>query len=206
MSGRQQQLLELLYYSVHSILFHRSVYTREEFDLASKYGETQYILADPQVRRFIDTFLAQVDAWIETGDITHMVMIIIAKDDGRTLERWTFDITNHENSLSITGPGGASTTTSATNGPSNDIAVPNVLRQLTAAISVLPDLPSPAIFNLQAYVASEDRNLPGSLPEQWEESTDTYPFGEDVEIQQSMLRGVKTQGREINLLLTSLDD
>ncbi|KAG8835150.1 Mitotic spindle checkpoint component mad2 [Serendipita sp. 399] len=185
MSGKYQQLLELLYYSIHSILFHRGVFTREEFDLTSKYGETQYILADSQTRHFIDTFLAQVDAWIETGDITHMVMIILAKDDGRTLERWTFDITKHENGPTIRGPGITSNGSTVPGGLSNDIAVPNVLRQLAAAISVLPDLPTPAIFNLQAYVASEDKNLPNHPPGQWKESTNLYPFADAIELQQA---------------------
>jgi hypothetical protein len=80
MSGKYQQILELLYYSIHSsvniicqllsnsskrallrLLFHRGVYTREEFDLTSKYGQTQFILADSQVRHYIDAYLAQVD-------------------------------------------------------------------------------------------------------------------------------------------------
>ncbi|CAG7853538.1 SubName: Full=Uncharacterized protein {ECO:0000313/EMBL:CCA73319.1} [Serendipita indica DSM 11827] len=198
MSGDRQQLLELLYYSIHSILFHRGVYAREEFDIVSKYGETQYVIADATTRHYIDAFLAQVNAWLDSGEITHLVVIILSKDDGRTLERWTFDVTTNPHSPTLVP--------AITKNLVMDIAVPNVLKQLTAATTFLPDLPTPAVFKLQAYVMPENETSLSLLSDEWVAVDGVHPFGEDVETQQTLLRGVKTTDREVNLLLTALDD
>ncbi|KIM26393.1 hypothetical protein M408DRAFT_192693 [Serendipita vermifera MAFF 305830] len=173
---KHEQIIELLYYSIHSILFHRTVYTREEFDITPKFGQTQYIVADYNVRNYIDTFLVQVDEWLESKEITHLVLVILSKDDGTTLERWTFDVTS-KTPVFVT-PGKPNATTQESTG---DIAVPNVLKQIVAATTSLPDLPSPGVFTLQAYVATE------TGPEgEWRDVTETatLPFENGVETQE----------------------
>ena len=67
---------------------------------------------------------------------------------------------------------------------STDIAVPNVLKQLTAATTFLPDLPTAAVFKLQAYVAPRDEASFSLLSDEWAEADGIHPFGEDAETQQ----------------------
>jgi hypothetical protein len=143
--------------------------------------------------------------WLETKSITHLVLVILAKDDGRTLERWTFDITS-KGSPSLSTPGPATNTPSSKQQitsehdpqspvlSASDIAVPNVLKQIVAATTSLPDLPSPGVFTLQAYVHSEVavglggsqvEGIPG-LMDDWKDVTDEgqMPFVEGTETQQ----------------------
>jgi hypothetical protein len=129
--------------------------------------------------------------------------VILAKDDGRTLERWTFDITSKATSPSLVAPAAS---TKPINTPKQDpqssagIAVPNVLKQIVAATTSLPDLPSPGVFTLQAYVnADAAKGVPGEGLEEshrvegvpglmgdWRDVTDEgqVPFTEGVETQQ----------------------
>jgi len=130
--------------------------------------------------------------------------VILAKDDGRTLERWTFDITSKA-APSLVTPA-ASTNTPKHDPQSTDIAVLNVLKQIVAATTYLPDLPSPGVFTLQAYVnADAAKGIPGggfeesdrldesarvegvpSLMDDWRDVTDEgqVPFIKGVETQQ----------------------
>ncbi|PVF98477.1 DNA-binding protein [Serendipita vermifera] len=210
MSGKHQQILELLYYSIHSLLFHRGVYTREEFDLTSKYGQTQFILADSQVRHYIDAYLAQVDAWMETGEITHLVMILLAKDDGRTLERWTFDISSKQAaSMNVIPPATPSRSSPAVDAGAGDLTVPNVLKQIASTVTFLPDLPTSSVFNLQSYVIPKEEQFLSKIPGKWADVTEdsgSHPFVSNVETQQTLLRGLKTKDYDVDILVTALDD
>ncbi|CCA73319.1 hypothetical protein PIIN_07274 [Serendipita indica DSM 11827] len=198
MSGDRQQLLELLYYSIHSLVCLPTDFPSAPLNLPGFLWRTQYVIADATTRHYIDAFLAQVNAWLDSGEITHLVVIILSKDDGRTLERWTFDVTTNPHSPTLVP--------AITKNLVTDIAVPNVLKQLTAATTFLPDLPTPAVFKLQAYVMPENETSLSLLSDEWVAVDGVHPFGEDVETQQTLLRGVKTTDREVNLLLTALDD
>jgi hypothetical protein len=92
-----------------------------------------------------------------------------------------------------------------------------VLKQIVAATTMLPDLPDPAVFTLQAYVANqldeEEGGEGGDLSKlgligDWKDATheQQYPFAADVDVQQTALRGFQSSDRQVDLLLTSLDD
>jgi len=157
--------------------------------------------------------------WLEKREITHVVLVILAKDDGRTLERWTFDV--QQRTPSLLPPSFSTLKPIYSQKPPSDtseIAVLNVLKQIVAATTSLPDLPSPAVFTLQTYVQEEaarrvtNAGILASEPElmmdDWRDVTEDgpLPFGEGVETQQTFLRGVTTNESDVNLLLTALDD
>lgn len=136
--------------------------------------------------------------WIEKGEITHLILIILAKDDGRTLERWTFDISSRTvpilqppkpkpKAKSTPHKAAPVATPSATKGDDNedasDVAVPNILKQIAAATTMLPDLPTPGVFTLQGYVSNDDEV--GGMVGEWTDAGEegSYSFA-DVEVQQ----------------------
>lgn len=155
--------------------------------------------------------------WIASGALRHLVLVILAKSDGKTLERWTFEINHHSKALRI-APNRRG------DEPPQDISVPNVLKQVVAATTFLPELPSPSVFNILTYVSDEgSSNIEESS---WRDLTDIgwCPFGDDVETQQvslssgryvvakdsplqkTLLRGVKTATCDVDLQLTALED
>jgi hypothetical protein len=149
---------------------------------------------------------------MEKGDITHIILVLLAKTDGRTLERWTFDLGSSV--LTMHPPKTTSTSSRNTTTMASDVAVPNVLKQIVAATTMLPDLPDPAVFTLQTYVANqldgeegEDLSRLGLIGD-WKDVTDEqlYPFEAHVDVQQTALRGIQSSNRQVDLLLTSLDD
>jgi hypothetical protein len=129
--------------------------------------------------------------WLHTRSITHLVLVFLSKSTGKTLERWTFDL--HSTSSD-------SAPISASN-DSAPAAIQNLLKQIPAAASFLPDLSEPAVFNILVY--KRDESLPPSsskekvgnvktrskarpLEEGWRDVTEdagTMAFEADTEVQ-----------------------
>jgi hypothetical protein len=125
---------------------------------------------------------------METGEITHLVMILLAKDDGRTLERWTFDISAKQAaSVNVIPPATPSKSLSTNDTGTGDLTVPNVLKQIASTVTFLPDLPTSSVFNLQSYVIPKDEGFLSKIPGQWVDATEdsgSHPFSTDTETQQ----------------------
>ena len=198
--------------NLSSILFHRQVYTQVDFNLQHnpQYGNSLFVLADIQVVDYLNRILEQVlrassplfsefiwfdvqfsVGWLPARTITHLVLVLLSKSTGKTLERWTFDL--HFTSSN-------STPISANNG-SALASVHNLLKQIPSAASFLPDLPEPVVFNILVYkrdesfppVSSKERAgklkakpKARSLEEGWKDVTEaagTMAFGTDTEVQ-----------------------
>ena len=83
--------------------------------------------------------------WLPTRSVTHLVLVFLAKSTGKTLERWTFD-------LHPTSPNSPSF---PANNDSAPAAIQDLLKQIPAASSFLPDLQEPAVFNVLVYKRDE---------------------------------------------------
>jgi hypothetical protein len=131
------------------------------------------------------------------------VLVILSKENGRTLERWTFDLsksrpsevpskTQNDSSIlanSTKGTKGAMGPCSPIQDASTDLSVPNLLKQISvAAATFLPELPSPGVFNLLTYVSEDTlKHENDEVLEQWNDTTDhygSYPFDPKTETQQ----------------------
>lgn len=150
---------------------------------------------------FVFTASSPASDWLHAKQITHLALVILAKDDGRTLERWTFDVKDSKSP--ILQPPLISSTKTPSKDTTQDLATLNVLKQIIAATTMLPDLPAPAVFTLQAYVADEEESH--TLSGEWKE-VNSLPFDKDTEVQHTQLRGVKMEGKEVGVWLTSMDD
>jgi len=112
----------------------------------------------------------------------------------------------------------------STNNDESSASTQNLLKQIPAAASYLPDLPEPVVFNILVYKrdgllspSSSERKATRAKPkletrpleEGWRDVTEdagTMAFEPDAEVQNTMLRGIRTDGAEINLMLAALDD
>lgn len=129
--------------------------------------------------------------WLPTRSITHLVLVFLSKSTGKTLERWTFD-------LHPTSPNLPST---SANNDSAPVSIQNLLKQIPAASSFLPDLQEPAVFNILVYKRDESlspssskekagkvktESKARSLEAGWRDVTEvagTMAFEADVEVQ-----------------------
>lgn len=135
--------------------------------------------------------------------------MVLSKQDGRTLERWTFDVSK---SQPTAAPSKASAllinskheSPTPAQDASVDLSVPNLLKQIAAAATFLPDLPTPGVFNLLTYV-SEKTLEEQEVLEHWSDITEdgSYSFDPDTETQQVSM-SIMNESWSISQLILSL--
>lgn len=107
---------------------------------------------DDDVKQYIKNIIKQIYRWISHDKITKLVLVIINKDDGETVERWQFNI-NIEDSAETTS-GGDTQTETDTAAVQKDIQA--IIRQITASVTFLPCLnSSDYTFNVLVYTDSD---------------------------------------------------
>lgn len=188
------------------------MYSQVDFDLQHnpQYGNSLLVPADVQVVDYLNRMLEQVMrasfslcfkfipfdvqvsvGWLPTRSITHLVLVFLSKSTGKTLERWTFDL----------HPAPSDLTSVSANNDSALASIQNLLKQIPAAASFLPDLPEPVVFNILVYKRDESfspsssKEKAGSmkteskarpLEEGWRDVTEdagTMAFEADIEVQ-----------------------
>ncbi|QRW24662.1 mitotic spindle checkpoint component mad2 [Rhizoctonia solani] len=134
-SGSPATIIEFLYYAVNSILFYRGVYESEDFRAVNKYEQDLVLVRDGEVTQFLDRFFKQVEEWLGQELIRRVILAIVSKNTGKTLERWVFNLEPHD-------------------GPAHldkiQHKIQATLKQLKATIPIFPDIKEPTIFNLLA--------------------------------------------------------
>lgn len=136
---------------------------------------------------------------LESKSLTHVVLILLAKSSGKTLERWSFNIGSK--ALASQAP----TLSHAPSSVAQDLSIPNLLKQIASTASFLGDLPEPSVFNVLLYTAPHqalrDNHISSRLQGNEHDSMigdidsgtglrdvteehGTYPFDEGVEVQQ----------------------
>ena len=187
-SGSPATIIEFLYYAVNSILFYRGVYESEDFRAVSKYDQELVLIRDGEVTQFLDRFFKQVEEWLGQKLIRRVILVIVSKDTGKTLERWVFNLEVHE-------------------GPANldriQHKIQATLKQLKATIPIFPDIKEPTVFNLLA-VAKDEPQPPSKLTkEKW---VDAHPHAIPAEDrEQNALRGFNTSDTKLDINVVYVD-
>ncbi|KAB5590351.1 Mitotic spindle checkpoint component mad2 [Ceratobasidium theobromae] len=190
--GSPATIIEFLYYAVnraHSILFYRGVYELEDFRAVSKYGQDLVLIRDGDVTRYLDRFFKQVEEWLGQKVIHRVILVIVSKDTGKTLERWVFNLEPHE-------------------GPPNldkiQLKIQATLKQLKATIPIFPDINEPTLFNLLAVTKDELEVIGSSTKEQW---VDAHAHAIPAEVrEQTALRGFNTKDTKLDMNVVYLDE
>ncbi|KAF8598184.1 spindle assembly checkpoint protein [Ceratobasidium sp. AG-I] len=188
-SGTPATIIEFLYYAVNSILFYRGVYESEDFRAVTKYEQDLVITRDDEVTKFLDKFFKQVEVWLGQNLIHRVILVIVSKDTGKTLERWVFNLEPH------TGPA---------NLDKIQHKIQATLKQLKATIPIFPDINEPTVFNLLAVAKDEPlKTIDGQAQEEW---TDAHPHAIDAEARdQTALRGFNTMDTKVDMNVVYVD-
>ncbi|CAE6470013.1 unnamed protein product [Rhizoctonia solani] len=187
-SGSPATIIEFLYYAVNSILFYRGVYESEDFRAVNKYEQDLVLVRDGEVTQFLDRFFKQVEEWLGQELIRRVILVIVSKNTGKTLERWVFNLEPHD-------------------GPAHldkiQHKIQATLKQLKATIPIFPDIKEPTIFNLLAVKKDEDQSSELPTSQKW---VDAHPHSIPTEIRdQTAMRGFNTRDAKVDINVVYLD-
>ena len=116
--------------------------------------------------------MAQVEAWLLSGDVQRLVVVVTGVDSGETLERWQFNVSlegkrnGGENQAPNTA-GGKNLGTKTLKEIHGEIQA--IIRQITASVTFLPLLNEPCSFDLLVYTKKDT-----AAPTKWEDSDPCY--------------------------------
>jgi mitotic spindle assembly checkpoint protein MAD2 len=155
------------------LLFGPGIYQPETFKRESKYGLTVLTTSDEGLLEYLAQVMAQVEAWLLSGDVQRLVVVVTGVDSGETLERWQFNV-----SLEGKGNGGENEAPNSISGGRNignkslkeiHEEIQAIIRQITASVTFLPLLNEPCSFDLLVYTKKD-----AAVPAKWEDSDPCY--------------------------------
>lgn len=171
LKGSAKTVSEFFEYSINTILYQRGIYPPEDFKVVKKYGLNMLVSTDDDVKRYIKRIMKQLHSWMGAGRINKLIVCIVSKETGDTMERWQFDV-------DIVKPAGCAgegsntpeTAQDSTHGPlkgEKEITkeIQSLVRQITASVTFLPELTGRATFNVLVYTDSS-----GEVPKDWVDS------------------------------------
>lgn len=167
LKGSTALVHEFFNYSVQSILYQRSIYPSDDFKTVKKYGLQMLVTTDDGLIEYLESAMSQLKVWLERGDVTRLVVVIVEKDSGETRERWQFDVDvinqplPSETAADTAGGGGGVKKTDAQ--VRAEIAA--IIKQITASCTFLPVLEEPCAFQILAYT-----NKDAEAPAEWIDS------------------------------------
>ncbi|CAE7158915.1 unnamed protein product [Rhizoctonia solani] len=190
-SGSPATIIEFLYYAVNSILFYRGIYESEDFRAVNKYEQDLVIIRDAGVTEFLDRFFKQVEVileWLGQKLIHRVILVIVSKDTGKTLERWVFNLEPHD-------------------GPANldkiQHKIQATLKQLKATIPIFPDIKEPTVFNLLAVKKDGPQSSEAQTSEKW---VDAHAHAIPAEIRDhTAMRGFNTSDSKLDMNVVYID-
>uniref|UniRef100_A0A8C4QJM2 MAD2 mitotic arrest deficient-like 1 (yeast) n=1 Tax=Eptatretus burgeri TaxID=7764 RepID=A0A8C4QJM2_EPTBU len=153
LSGSAKVISEFFYYGVNNVLYQRGVYPPETFAHESRFGMSLLGSTDTAVQKYLSNITSQIQEWLEAGLVRRLVLILVDSSNGEVLERWQFDVT---------------CTTGSSQGRDECVVkkeMQAVIRQITAAVTMLPLLESPCSFDLLVYTDAST-----AMPPSWENS------------------------------------
>lgn len=146
------------------------IYEPETFKRESKYGLTVLTTSDDGLLRYLNNVMMQVEAWLLSGDVQRLVVVVSGVDSGETLERWQFNVSldggneNSENSMPNASAPQQQKTLKEIHGE-----IQAIIRQITASVTFLPLLNEPCSFDLLVYTKKDV-----VVPTKWEDSDPCY--------------------------------
>ena len=171
------------------------IYQPETFKRETKYGLTVLTTTDEGLLGYLDQVMAQVNAWLSSGDIQRFVVVVSGVDSGETLERWQFNVCLDEAVDSENFQPNKHTQQTMSKKSIKEIhgEIQAIIRQITASITFLPLLNEPCSFDLLVYTKKS-----ASLPAKWEDSDPCYIMNS----QEVKLRSFTTSVHKVDSMVT----
>ncbi|KAG7356151.1 HORMA domain containing protein [Nitzschia inconspicua] len=195
LKGSVDIVSEFFFTAINSILYQRGIYQPETFKRESKYGLTVLTSTDEGLLKYLSQVMAQVEAWLLSGDVQRLVVVVTGVDSGETLERWQFNVSldeQEDGENAIPNNGGRS---SKSNKSMKEIhgEIQAIIRQITASVTFLPLLNEPCSFDLLVYTKKE-----AAVPAKWEDSDPCYIMNS----QEVKLRSFTTSVHKVDSMVT----
>lgn len=147
----------------HSILYQRGIYPPESFAAQSKYGLSILVSTDDKLKQYLNHVLTQIQAWLQSGNVQQLVVVITGTESGETLERWVFNVQAERDAT------GAAQTKSSRPLKEIQADIAAIIRQITASVTFLPLLDEPCAFDLLVYTDKD-----AEVPSAWADSDPQY--------------------------------
>ena len=141
---------------------------------------------DEGLSRYLGEVLGQITAWLESGKLQRLVLVLSAVASREVLERWTFNIRQEEDG------DGARVQEGVKSERELQSEIGAIIRQITASVTFLPLIDEPCSFDLLVY-ADEDAQVPQS----WEDSDPRY-LEDSAEV---MLRSFSTKVHRVESMV-----
>ena len=167
LKGSAKTVSEFFEYSINTILYQRGIYPPEDFKVVKKYGLNMLVSTDEDVKRYIKRIMKQLHSWMGAGKITKLIVCIVSKETGDTMERWQFDIDIVQPNRPPSDRGGVQEDEPAAMKEEREITkeIQSLVRQITASVTFLPELTGRATFNVLVYTDNS-----GEVPKDWVDS------------------------------------
>ncbi|KAH3663535.1 hypothetical protein OGAPHI_004936 [Ogataea philodendri] len=188
LKGSSRIVSDFFEYSIHSILYQRGIYPPEDFQTVRKYGLNMVVSTDDELQSYIKRIMKQLHRWIYGGSISRLVVAIVSKDSGETVEKWQFNLEINKES--------PETVEEAANKPNEQIQreIQAIIRQITASVTFLPELDDECTFNVLVYA---DQNC--RVPEEWGDSRTQELTGE---VENVKFRSFSTDNHRVDALVS----
>lgn len=164
LAGSVDIVREFFEVSINSILYQRGIYPPETFKRVAKYGLGMMVSTDEGLCDYFRNVLGQLEAWLRTGDVQRLVVVVSGVDSAKTLERWVFAVKTErdkENAQPL------DSNVKATKDITAEIQA--IIRQITASVTFLPLLNEPCAFDLLIYTRTTS-----TVPETFEDCDPCY--------------------------------
>jgi mitotic spindle assembly checkpoint protein MAD2 len=158
----------------------------------------------------------QVTAWLQTGQIQRLVVVVKGVDTLETLERWQFNVSIDEGEFKASDIGTDENMTPNGNQSSKQMIdhlnvkhidaatgkslkeihneIQAIIRQITASVTFLPLLQQPCTFDLLVYTNKDIENVPTT----WSDSDPCYILNNSSEVK---LRSFTTSIHKVDTLV-----
>lgn len=148
LKGSVALVTEYFEYSINNILYQREIYPPEDFQKKSQYGLSLFITRNEALSDYINNVLVQMKAWLEAGSVQKLVLVIMSKETGETLERWVFSLEPSDEGEKV-----------EKDKKTIHSEIAAIQRQITASTSFLPLNEDQKVFDLLVYT-DEDTETP----------------------------------------------
>ncbi len=145
------------------------IYPPETFKRETKYGLTVLTTTDGGLLKYLSQVMAQVEAWLLSGDVQRLVVVVSGVDSGDTLERWQFNVTLDEQPDAENCPPNLQQPSGKKTIKEINGEIQAIIRQITASVTFLPLLNEPCSFDLLVYTKKD-----AAVPAKWEDSDPCY--------------------------------
>ncbi|XP_063719603.1 mitotic spindle assembly checkpoint protein MAD2A-like [Symsagittifera roscoffensis] len=100
LKGSTEVVCDLLYYCVHNISYLRGVYHSNLYEYETKWDQKVFVCQNEQMQKYVSKMIDSFRIWMLNKEARSIVLVLCDAITDERLERWQFDITLDDESIS----------------------------------------------------------------------------------------------------------